>query len=442
MNWTNWAGTITANPSVYERPADEEELQSVLEAAEQRDDTVRVAGSGHSFSPVVPTDETLISLERFQGIVDIDENAKTVTVRAGTTLADLNHALAIRGLALENLGDIDRQTVAGALTTGTHGTGLDFGILATAVKRIRLMRADGEVVTLERDDEGTGDRFQAAQVSLGALGVITTVTLNVIPAYNLCLRRRRMPLSAVLDTIESFHDAHRQWEFFWFPHTDAAIVKTFDTVPADSTRSVADGSDGGGIVEDGVESIRTNTETMVWDSLCRLGASHPWTAPSASRLAAWTLSDKTVVGPSHSVFATPRKVRFHETEYGVPAADLPAVIESIREYIDSEAVPVQFPIECRFVGGDEPLLSPAHGRDSAFVAVHAHHEKNLEGYFERCESIFDQYGGRPHWGKQHAKTATELANLYPAWDAFQTVRSAFDPNGRFLNEHLQSVFQG
>lgn len=435
--WQNWAGQVRCTPERIVRPDSESALQSVVIEAAERGDTIRVAGSGHSFSPVVPTDATLVSLARYRGVVDVDPDARQVTVRAGTTLAELNRELANHGFALSNLGDIDRQTVAGALATGTHGTGLGFGVLATQMSGMRVITADGECREWTPDD---GTEFRAAQVSLGALGVVSTITLDVVPAYDLCLRRRTVPIEEVLSNPEQFHDAHRQWEFFWFPHTDQALVKTFDEVPRalEANESASGGGDGptpGGHRND----VGDWLENAIWEGLCRVGTRVPSLAPPASQFVAWTLGEKTTVGPSHEVFANPRDVRFAETEYGVPGADLPAVVRKLRRYIDDTDVPVQFPIECRFVGGDDPLLSPAHGRDSGFIAVHTYHRKSLPEYFETVESICAEYDGRPHWGKRHSKTASELASLYPRWDEFQEIRQQFDPDGVFLNEHLEDV---
>lgn len=431
--WQNWSGGVTANPERIERPNTDEQLQTALTDAVERGDTVRVAGSGHSFSPVVPSDNTLISLDRYTGIVDIDPDARQATVRAGTTLDTLNRELAEYGLALENLGDIDKQTVAGAFITGTHGTGLDFGVLSTQASAFRILTADGEFVTVSEGD----DAFPAAQVSLGALGLVTEITIDLVPAYDLCLRRRTLPLDDVLDNPEQFHGEHRNWEFFWFPHTDRALVKLFDAVPP-----------GAGGVEDGdsvgelLESVGAQIENTAWEALCRLGTRYPNTAAFGSRLAAATLSNKTDVGPSHDIYAHARNVRFNETEHSVPAAALPDVVREIRAYIDSVDVPVQFPLECRFVGADDPYLSPAHGRDSGFIAAHTYYKKEIPGYFETCEGIFDGYDGRPHWGKQHSKTASQIKHLYPKWDAFHEIRREFDPDGVFINDHLRDVLVG
>lgn len=434
--WQNWSRRVSATPSTYKTPASEGEIVDIVTAAAERGETVRVAGSGHSFSPVVPSDEILISLEQYTGLVDVDPDERQVTVTAGTSLATLNRKLARHELALANLGDIDKQTVAGALATGTHGTGLEFGVLANQIAQLRLVTADGEILEVGPDDP---ELLRAAQVSLGALGVITEVTIDVVPAYDLCLRRRTLPLEEVLDNLDEFHDHHRQWEFFWFPHTDRAIVKTFDEVPRDADRTVERTSSPrlNGHVEDTVPRL----ENGLWEGACRLGTAFPGTAKHASRLAAGLLPDKTSVGPSHEMFANPRNVRFHETEYGVPAGELPTVVSRLREYIATEDIPVQFPIECRFVRGDEPLLSPAHGRDSGFIAVHAYYKKSLPEYFERCEQLFSDVDGRPHWGKHHTKTANDLAERYPEWDRFHEFRRDLDPDGIFLNDHLEVIFK-
>jgi len=431
--WQNWSRSVTATPRQFDRPATEAEIETIVEEAADAGETVRVAGSGHSFSPVVPSDHRLVSLERHAGLVDVDRDAMQVTVKAGTTLSDLNRELAERGLALANLGDIDRQSVAGAFSTGTHGTGLDFGVLATQIAAIRLVTVDGKFRWIEPDD---GDLFRAAQVSLGALGIITAYRIDVEPAYDLCLRRRRLPLEFVLDNLDEFHDAHRNWEFFWFPHTDEAIVKTFDEVPPGESA----GADDGPNASDALDSLGARAENAAWESICRLGTRFPRTASAGSKLASWTLSEKTEVGPSHEVFANPRNVRFRETEYGVPLEEMPTVLSEIRELLSERNLPVQFPIECRFVGADEPYLSPAYGRDSGFVAVHTYYRKEIPEYFRRCEEIFAARDGRPHWGKEHSKTVEYLADQYPEWDRFQEFRRKYDPEGVFLNDHLSAVF--
>jgi len=427
VSWRNWGGTASCEPTVLARPETEADLRELVASSVDAGDTVRIVGSGHSFTELVPTDDVLLSLERFTGVVAVDRDAEEVTVRAGTTLATLNRELADHGLAMANLGDIDRQTIAGAVGTGTHGTGLDFGTLSSQVVGCRLVTADGSVRELDADGDST--LFEAARVSLGALGVLSTVTLSVVPAYDLRLQREARPLDAVLTDVDRYHTDHDQWEFFWFPHTDTALVKTYDRKPAGT------GDPGTGRFD----TLGDRVENAAWETICRVGTHAPVTAPTGAKLAAATLSDKTEVGPSHEVFANAREVRFSEMEYGVPADEVVPVVRRIRAIADGDRH-VQFPVEVRFVGGDQPLLSPAHARDSAFVAVHTYHRKAYREYFDRCEAVFREFGGRPHWGKLHTADAATLAERYPRWDAFQSVRRELDPDGAFLNEHLRDVF--
>lgn len=423
--WRNWSGGQRCTPRDIHSPATLEALQSVVARAADADRSVRVAGAGHSFSPVVPTDDVLVSLERFTGVVDVDRDRQRATVRAGTPLWALNESLAVSGLAMENLGDVDRQSVAGAMTTGTHGTGQELGVLATQLAGITLVTADGELLELSPED---GDTFRAAQVSLGALGVIAEVTLDLEPAYTLRQRRYTMPLEACLEQFDELRESHRHFEFFWFPHTADALVKVIDRVDADEA--------GGSSPLDAVGERLANG---AWEGLCRLGAAVPRTARYGAKLASATLDEGTDVGPSHEIFANDRSVRFNEMEYGVPIEEGPAAMREIREVADADPT-VQFPIEFRVVAGDDIPLSPAHGRDTAFIAVHKYHRKPYRDYFDACEDVFKTFEGRPHWGKLHWRDADELAECYPQWDVFQTERRELDPDGVFLNDHLRTIF--
>lgn len=425
QSWRNWSGGQTCTPGEYRRPATESGIREVVARAADATRTVRVAGAGHSFSPVVPTDEVLCSLERYTGLVDVDPEAGRVTARAGTPLWALNESLAVQGLAMENLGDVDRQAVAGAMATGTHGTGQELGILATQLTGMTLVTADGERLELTEAD---GDRFRAAQVSLGALGVIADVTLDVEPAYRLRRRRYTLPLETCLERYDELRSEHRHFEFFWFPHTDQALVKVLDRTDDSPSRS-------GGVLED----LGERAANGAWEALCRLGTRVPKTARFGARLAARTLSSDTTVAPSHESFAHARNVRFNETEYGVPVEEGPAAMRAIRDVANADPT-VQFPIEFRVVAGDDIPLSPATGRDSAFIAVHKYHRKPYRSYFDACEQVFDRFDGRPHWGKLHTKDASELAGLYPEWETFQSIRRELDPEGLFLNDHLRTVF--
>lgn len=422
--WRNWSGSVSCEPHRYYEPTTESELQAIV-TRHAGDRTIRVAGSGHSFSPVVPTDDVLVSLAAYTGVTAVDAERQRATVRAGTRLDELNETLATHGLALANMGDVDRQTIAGALATGTHGTGIDLGVLATQAIEIRLVTADGEIRTLTPED---GETFRAAQVSLGALGVISEVTLQLQRAYRLRERTWTVPLDEVLENLAELRDTHRHFEFFWFPHTETALVKTLDPTTDPPTCSVP-------------LDANEHLENAAWGSLCWLSAVVPDASPQLARLAAATLSAGETVGPSHQVFPTRRSVRFNEIEYGVPADSGATVVRSIRDYLARNGQGVLFPVEFRYTDGDEIPLSPAYGRDSAFIAVHTYHRKPHQEYFEACESIFEEHDGRPHWGKMHTVDPERLRSCYPEWDAFQTVRRSLDPEGTFCNERLRRLFE-
>ena len=415
--WENWSGSTRARPTHVHYPETEAELRDVVAKA---DGTLRVAGAGHSFPPVAASDETFVSLERYTGLVDVDPDAGQVTVRAGTQLSALTDALAGHGLMLESMGDIDAQSVAGALSTGTHGTGTDFGVMSTQAAGMRLVTADGETLDLEAGD----DRFPLAQVSLGTLGVVSTVTLDVVDDYG--LRERKFPADVedVLANLEAYRE-YRNFEFWWFPHTDTALVKTHE-------RTDAEGSPGR------LDALEERLETLAWEGLCRAGDRVRLASPACNRLVTATFSASERVGPAREVFPTTRAVRFDETEHGVARADAVDAFRDLRSVVESHDV--MFPVEFRDVAGDDLPLSPATGRDSTFLAVHAYHRREWEPLVRDAEVVFDRYDGRPHWGKHHTKTASDFAELYPDFGAFREVRAEMDPTGLFLNDHLRDVF--
>lgn len=421
--WENWSGSVRARPRSVHYPETEAELRTVVERA---DGTLRVAGAGHSFPPVAKSDETFVSLERYTGLVDVDREARRVTVRAGTPLSALTDALAEHGLMLENMGDIDDQSVAGALSTGTHGTGTDFGVMSTQAAGLRLVTADGKTLELEHEGGHADDRFPFAQVSLGLLGVVSTVTLDVVDDYR--LRERKFP-APVDDVLANFDDyrSHRNFEFWWFPHTDTALVKILEETddPGRPGRRAA---------------VEERLENLAWEGLCRAGTRVRAAAPALNRFTAATFSESERVGPARDIYPTTRAVRFNEAEYGVPRADAAGVLEDLRDVVESHDV--MFPVEFRDVAADSIPLSPATGRESTFVAVHAFHRRDHAGLIRDAEAVFDRYDGRPHWGKHHTKTASDLEALYPRWDQFCEVREELDPHGLFLNDHLRDVFEG
>jgi L-gulonolactone oxidase len=344
----------------------------------------------------------------------VDEEEGGATARSGTVLSDFTSEIAQHGLAMENLGDVDKQTVSGAVSTGTHGTG-KFGVIATQVSGVEMVTADGETRAFSRGD----DEFGAAQVSLGALGVLTKMEFDLVPSYGLEFVRGKESLDKCLSNFHDYVENNRNFEFFWFPNTRTAVTKRMNEAPVEELRM----SDG-------------KFENAAWKAACEVSRLLP--SKYSSRLAASVIEEESLVGPSHEVYPFPREVRFNETEWGVPAENF---VEAFREIVDVvEEHDAVFPVEVRYVEGDHIPLSPAHGRDTFFIAVHRYHKKPYRETFEACREVFRDHGGRPHWGKMHFLSSDELRNMYPEWDAFQDVREELDPDGVFLNEHLREVF--
>ncbi len=425
-SWRNWSGSVRTTPREVLHPTSTDEVARIVSRARADGRTVRPVGSGHSFTPVAAGDDLVLSLDGMQGVVDVDPRARTATVRGGTTLRELSPALLAHDLAMQNLGDIDAQAIVGAFTTGTHGTGAGLGIIATQVSRITLVTGTGEVVTCSLDDQP--DLFRAAQVSLGALGIITEVTLDAIPAYRLHMVTRRERLDAILADLPARVRDNRHFEFFWFPHTDSAQAKY-----SNPTDAPADPRGVGTWIN---EVVVENAALKVLSEATKLV---PRAAPAITKLTAAAIPSTETVAHSYEAFATPRLVRFQEMEYAIPVADLPDVLAEVRALVDRQRTAVNFPVEVRFVKGDDIWLSPAHGRDTAYVAVHMYEGMPYRDYFLGVQEIFRAHDGRPHWGKMHNLWADELATIYPRWTDFQRVRGEVDPDGVFLSPYLRRL---
>jgi FAD-linked oxidoreductase len=426
LRWRNWSGAQQASPSRILAPVDEGAIVEAVRAAARRGETVRVAGSGHSFTPLVPTDGTMLRLDRHAGLVAVDVAAGTAIVRAGTTIRALGPLLAAHGLALANQGDIDAQAIAGAVGTGTHGTGAALGSLSSQVTGLRLVTASGEPIACDAVRER--DLFDAARVNLGVLGAVSELTLRVRPAYRLVDTRWREDLGALLDRIDALGAQHRHFEFFWFPHADEALVKTLDETdePATPRRAARVAS----------EVLLENAALWV---LCELARNDGARAPKLGRFATRTAGPTRHVDISSRVFASARLVRFNEMEYALPRDAGPDCVREIRAWIEASRPGVVFPIEYRLVAADDIWLSPFQGRASCTIAVHQYAKQDWRPYFDAIEAIFRNHRGRPHWGKLHTRVAGELADLYPHWDDFRRVRRVLDPDGRFLNPYLRSL---
>jgi FAD-linked oxidoreductase len=425
--WRNWSGSVRGAPREIALPASIDELAQRVADYGRAGRHVRVVGAGHSFTPLVQTDDVLMSLDNMQGITAADEARGTVTVLGGTRLYRLGPDLLAKGVAQENLGDIDQQSIAGAISTSTHGTGVGFGSIATQVAGITLVTAGGDVI--ECSAEQNPDIFQAARVSVGTLGVIAAVTLRVVPAKRLRMQTRRERLSHCLEHLEEYKRNNTHFEFFWFPYTDSGQAKFANETDAPVTKGNVWASLNKIVLENG--ALWALSET------CRL---FPRTAPAICKISVGGITATNEVNDSYRLYATPRAVRFQEMEYSVPAESFPTVLGEIRERITKERYRVNFPVECRFVRGDDIWLSTAYGRDSAYIAVHMYRGMPYKDYFQGIEEIFTRYDGRPHWGKIHTRDAAYLAAHYPHWNDFQRVRATLDPQGVFLNDYLRRLF--
>ena len=425
--WHNWSGSVRGRPREIAQPRSLEELARLVGEWGRAGRHVRVVGSGHSFTPLVQTDDVLMTLDGMQGIISADSQAGEARVWGGTRLKRLGAELLARGLAQENLGDIDVQSIAGAIATGTHGTGVQFGSIATQVTGLTLVTASGEVLECSADERP--DVFKAAQVSLGALGVVAAVTLRVVPARRKRFISRRERLDETLANLERYKVENEHFEFFWLPYTDYVQAKFINPTEAPATGSNLWGRFNSLVMENGV--------FWAMSALCRL---MPPISRTMDTFEAWGIAPVDRVDESYRLFATDRLVRFQEMEYNIPAEHFPAALDDIRALLASRRFNVNFPIECRFVRGDDIWLSPAYQRDSAYIAVHMYRGMPYREYFDAVEAIFQRYEGRPHWGKLHTLGPATLAARYPRWDDFSRVRAALDPNGVFLNAYLRRLF--
>ncbi len=424
--WSNWSGSVQGTPRQFVQPGSMGELTQRIATYARDGRRVRVVGSGHSFTPLVQTDDVLISLDCMQGVEEIDADRGAVTVLGGTKLKRLGEELLAQRLAQENLGDINVQSIAGAVSTGTHGTGTGFGSLSTQLEAITLVTASGEA--LECSTEQNPDVFKAAQVSIGMLGIIARVKLRVVPARVMHYRGLRMELDDVLANLEQYKRENSHFEFFWFPYTRWVQAKFLNETNRPPDKSTF-WSDFNKIV----------MENWVYGLLSEAVRLFPKLSQSACKISASSIANINETNYSHRLLSTPRSVRFQEMEYNIPAEHTVAVIHEIQECIERHRFEVHFPLECRFVHSDDIWLSPAYQRESAYLAVHMYRGMPYQEYFDHVEEIFKHYQGRPHWGKMHTRTAIDLAGLYPRWQDFRRVHAALDPTGMFLNDYLRSL---
>ena len=430
--WRNWGRNVTATPAQVVHAGSVEGVSDAVQRAVDDGLRVRVAGSGHSFTPLVATDGLLLHLDRLSGVLAVDRERHRVRVLAGTPLHVLNPALQALGLALPNLGDIDRQTVSGAIATGTHGTGTRRQGIAAAVSGLTLVLADGS--RLDCSAEVEPQVFDAARVGLGALGVVTEVEVQCVPAYRLHAKETPTSLTDLLPVLQEEADGTDHLDLLWFPHTDRVLAKRNDVVGPD----------------EGPPPLARWRSTLEDDLLAnrffevvnRVGAARPAMVPSINRLSARFLGSREFSDDSWKVFCSPRDVRFVESEYAVPRHAVEAVLTELRAWFARTGAPVPFPVEVRFIAADDVWLSTAHERDNAYVAVHQYHRIDPGPLFAAFEAIVAEHDGRPHWGKVHGLGSDRLRALYPRFDDFRAVRERLDPGHLFTNEHVAHLLDG
>lgn len=425
--WRNWAGNQRARPIEIVAPRSLDDVASLVARAGERAETVRCVGSGHSFTAAAVTDGHLVKLDAFQGVTDVDASSRQVTVGAGTPLSRLNVELHGLGLAMPNLGDIAYQTVAGAVSTSTHGTGARLPGLAAQVVGFTLVDGKGQVHDCSA--EHNAEIFNLARVSLGALGVITQYRLQVTDAFRLRAVEQAMPLDAVLDRIDELVDNNDHFEFFWLPHTPWALTKRNNRTedPLQPLPTVKGWID------------KTFMENYAFGALCHLGRLRPSLIP---RLATALPSSgrREYVEDSYKIFASPRLVRFYEMEHAIARADLPEALRGVRTIIEEKGYLLNFPVEVRFTAADDVPLSTSFERDSAYIAVHVFKGMEHEPFFRDVDAYLASHSSRPHWGKLHHRTAEQLRPSYRLFDDFLALRNRMDPGRVFTNRYIESVF--
>ncbi|MFI9274734.1 D-arabinono-1,4-lactone oxidase [Kitasatospora sp. NPDC052896] len=426
--WSNWAGNQSAEPSRVVAPASTEELAAVVRQAAEEGRTVKAVGSGHSFTAIASAgDGVLVRPDGLTAVRELDRAAGTVTVESGLPLARLNRVLAAAGLSLTNMGDIEAQTVAGATSTGTHGTGRDSGSLAAQLTAVELVLADGTVRHCSRTEQP--ELFQGARLGLGALGVISALTFAVEPAFLLTAHEQPMGWSEVLARFDELSTVNEHFEFYWFPHTDRCSTKRNNrsqgpAAPLPAVRAWLD------------DDLLSNT---VWEGACRVGRAFPRGIPAIAAVASRAWSERTYTDTAYKVFTSPRKVRFVEMEYAVPREAAVGVLRELKALVERSDWRISFPVEVRTAPADDLWLSTASGRDTVYVAVHLYRGTAERGYFTAVEQLMTAHQGRPHWGKLHTRDADHLAGAYPRFADFTALRDRVDPERRFTNDYLRRV---
>jgi len=424
--WANWAGEQSCEPLAIARPQSLEELRETVAEASAEGHRIRVSASGHSFTDCALTGGVMLRLDNLVRELEFDQAGGLFKVEGGVPLHRLNRMLDAHGVAFENLGDIDRQTVAGSIATGTHGTGERFQNVSAQIAALEIVTADGSLATVDESDPGL---LRAARIAIGALGVVYSVTVRTVPAYTIRRVDSPRPLADVLDSLAELNAGTDHFEFYVFPHTGTALCRESrrtDEPPQPRNRAL-------------VYAQEVMLENWVASGFAAALRHLPARTATLARIASKGTGRSTKVDASYKVFASERRVKFTEMEYAVPREHGREMVERVLELAGRPELRVGWPIEVRFVAADDSFLSPAFERDTCYVAVHQDRKLDWRRYFAKVESIARELDGRPHWGKRHFRTAAELAGLYERWDDFQAIRARLDPGGTFTNAYTDRV---
>ncbi|KAF1024704.1 MAG: L-gulono-1,4-lactone dehydrogenase [Acinetobacter bereziniae] len=418
QKWSNWSGYQQSQPEHILKPNSIEELKSIV----QNQSKIRVVGAGHSFTPLVCTDATLLSLDNFSGVDSINVDVAQANIWSGTRLFNLDQYLEPIQQALMQQGDIDQQSLAGAVSTGTHGTGVDLHCISGYVEAFELLTASGEILSCSRQENTT--LFEAGRVSLGSLGILTKITMQNKPRYKLKEHVRLCSVKEFFENIDLWKTQHRHIECFAFSHADQLILKTLD------------------ITDEDIQPRKSSwpSEDALLSMCCGLTRSFPAMNPKLQKLLSVFVKPTTFVDWSSQIFPTPRETKFNEMEYQIPVKSGIACLQEVLAALKHAKAQTFFPVEFRFVKGDDIWLSPFYQQDSISISVHQYYKQAPRLLFDEIEPILQHYQGRPHWGKMHNMTAMQLKALYPKWDDFMQLRAQLDPTQKFLNPYLEKLF--
>lgn len=422
----NWSGNQKWTPNKLIQPYTTDEIISVVKSAISNKKKIRVFGSKTSSSSLNNTNDISLNLDNYQGIIHIDKANYLVTVKSGTKLYKLTKILAKNDLALENLGDFNKQSIAGAIATATHGSGIYLGILSTQVVGIKFINGLGKEIYCSRKEKP--ELFKCMQVSLGTLGIVTEITLSCIDKYRVKLDKFSEKISDVLANINDYNANNRNFELLWFPYTNNTLTKY-----SNITNFKADRSTFYNFINDHI------LENYMFSLMCNLTKWFPNLRFSFSKFMTLFLLDSTRVKQYEDIYITPKNFKFNEMEYSVPIDAYQDAMKDVIKLVNSKKYKVFFPIQNRFVAQDNIYLSPCYKRVSAYISCHVFKGKDYHNYFKDLEEIFTAYEGRPHWGKIHYKKSDYFKKVYPMFEKFNQKREEHDPNNIFLNEYLKEI---